>query len=102
MTDRKTNTNSVFVFIFGFLFGVLVSSFFFVAPSTSIFIVFIGATIVVVEKIRNKRIGKEVLFLSLVFIAFGLGALRYSIKDFHQPAVPESSGIVISEPEQKE
>ncbi|MDZ4205862.1 MAG: ComEC/Rec2 family competence protein, partial [Patescibacteria group bacterium] len=49
-----------------------------------------------------KRVIKEVLFLSLAFLSFGLGALRYSIKDFHEPLVPLSTGIVVSEPEQRE
>jgi len=45
---------------------------------------------------------KEVLFLALIFISFGLGSLRYAIKDFHEPVIPTSTGIVISEPEQRD
>ncbi|MDO8471116.1 MAG: ComEC/Rec2 family competence protein [bacterium] len=100
--DQKTSTNSIFVFIFGFVSGVLVSSFVSIIPLVSVLIIIVGLSLLVVEKIWNKRISKEVLFLSLVFLSFGLGALRYSIKDFHEPLVPTSQGVVISEPEQRE
>ena len=100
--DQKTNTNSIFIFIFGFLSGVFVSSFIFLAPLISTLIIFISGTILISEKILNKSIGKEVLFLSLIFLSFGLGAFRYSIKDFHEILIPDSTGIVINEPEQKE
>ncbi|OHA90880.1 MAG: hypothetical protein A2665_00085 [Candidatus Zambryskibacteria bacterium RIFCSPHIGHO2_01_FULL_46_30] len=102
MMDQKTSTNNIFVFIFGFISGILVSSFIFIAPLVSVLVIIIGSTLLIAEKIWNRVISQEVLFLSLVFLSFGLGALRYSIKDFHEPLVPVSSGIVISEPEQRE
>ncbi|MDO8569938.1 MAG: ComEC/Rec2 family competence protein [bacterium] len=100
--DQKTNTNSVFIFIFGLILGILVSSFVFITPLASIFIVIVGTALLIAEKIWNKEISREVLFLSLAFLSFGLGALRYSIKDFHEPLIPMSTGIVMSEPEQRE
>lgn len=100
--DRETNTNSVSVSIFSFILGVLVSSFVFVTPLVSVFIIIIGSVLLIAEKIWNKKISKEVLFLSLALLSFGLGALRYSIKDFHEPLVPVSTGVVVSEPEQRE
>jgi len=107
---QKTNTNNlpraqsrgVFVFIFGFVFGVLVSSFVHIDWIVSVFTLFVGLVVLVVEKIRNEEIGKEVLFLSLILISFGLGALRYSLKDSHRAITPSSVGVVINEPEQKE
>ncbi|MEX2013405.1 MAG: ComEC/Rec2 family competence protein [Parcubacteria group bacterium] len=102
------NTNSlpaqvgILIFIFGFILGVLVSSFVFVAPLVSVLVVIIGSALLVAERILNKTISKEVLFLSLVLLSFGLGTLRYSIKDFHEPLVPVSTGVVVSEPEQRE
>jgi len=110
MMDQKTSTNNlprvqsrgIFVFIFGFIFGVLISSFISVALSLGIFIVVIGLITLLGEKIWNKKIGKEVLFLSLTLVSLGLGVLRYSIKDFHEPLVPISQGVVVSEPEQRE
>ena len=108
--DRKRNTNSllraqsmgIIIFIFGFLSAVLVSSFVFIVPFVSVLILFVGSAVLGAERILNKVANKEVLYLSLVLISFSLGALRYSIKDFHEPLTPSSSGIVISEPEQKE
>src|SRR3989344_1430220 len=116
--DQKTSTNSlpraqsrgIFVFIFGFILGILVASFIFIAPVVSMLVIIVGSALLVAEKICLPReasakwgkVPKEVLFLSLVFLSFGLGALRYSIKDFHEPLVPTSSGIVVSEPEQRE
>src|SRR3989344_1514905 len=116
--DQKTSTNSlpraqsrgIFVFIFGFILGILVSSFIFIAPLVGVLVIIIGSALLVAEKICLPREAsakwgkgpKEVLFLSLVFLSFGLGALRYSIKDFHEPLVPLFTGIVVSEPEQRE
>lgn len=100
--DQKTNTNSIVVVIFGFISGILVSSFVFITPLVSVFMMIVGLVLLIAEKIRNKKVGKEVLFLSLVFLSFGLGVLRYSIKDFHEPLIPTSTGIVVSEPEQRE
>ncbi len=102
MTDQKTNTNNIFVLIFGFILGVLVSSFVSITWPISIFIIIVGLILLVAEKIFHKVINKEVLFLSLALLSFGLGALRYSIKDFHASLVPTSQGVVTSELEQKE
>ena len=100
--DRETNTSSIFVFIAGFVLGVLFSSFISIVPLVSLFIIIIGLTLLIAERIWNKRINKEVLFLSLLFLSFGLGALRYSVKDFHEPLIPDSQGVVVNEPEQRE
>ncbi|MDP3763963.1 MAG: ComEC/Rec2 family competence protein [bacterium] len=100
--DRETNTNSIFVFIFSFVFGVLISSFIFVPPLRGLLVVFLGVAILVADRISKEKFEKAVLFLSIALLAFGLGLLRYSIKDFHEPLVPASQGVVVSEPEQKE
>jgi competence protein ComEC len=100
--DPETNTFNVFVLIFGFISGVLVSSFVFIAPLVSVFLIFVGLAVLAAEKVWNQNVGREVLFIVLAFFSFGLGALRYSIKDFHEPLVPAFTGVVISEPEEKE
>src|SRR3989338_901013 len=94
--DRSQNigTNSILVFIWSFIFAIFVSSFFSIPPLISIFIILVGTAILVVDKCS--------LFLSIVLISFGLGILRYDIKDFHEEVTPVSSGVVITEPEQKE
>lgn len=100
--DLGTSINKVLVFIFGFLFGVLTASFIFTSPILSLLIFSIGLLILVAEKIQNKTVGKEVLLLALIVVSFSLGTLRYSIKDFYEPIEPTTTGVVISEPEQKE
>ncbi|MDO8589771.1 MAG: ComEC/Rec2 family competence protein [bacterium] len=100
--DQEVSTKSIFVFIFGSIFGILISSFVFIAPLVGVLFIIIGSALLNVEKLWNKIINKEVLFLSLAFLSFGLGVLRYSIKDFHEPLVPTFQGVVISEPEQGE
>src|SRR3990167_7341849 len=94
--DRETNTNNILVFIFGFIFGILVSSFVFVAPLVSVFIIFVGLAVLIAEKILNQTSIKEVLFLSLIFFSFGFGCMRYAIKDFHELQAPSSQGVVVS------
>lgn len=76
--------------------AVLVSSFIFISPLVALLIVIVGIAILLPE--RNK----EVVLLSVVLISFGLGALRYSVKDFHEPITPTSTGIVVSDPEDRE
>ena len=98
----RAQSRGIFVFIFGFIFGILISSFVFIAPLVSVLVMVVGLALLVAEKISNKIISKEVLFLSLALLSFGLGALRYSIKDFHEPLAPLSTGVVVSEPEQRE
>jgi len=78
-----TQTISIFVFIFSFLLAVLVSSFVFISPIFSLLIIFVGGIIFVIEKILKGKLEKEVLFIIVFLISFGLGTLRYSIKDFH-------------------
>src|SRR3989344_5978929 len=103
-TVQSTTWHSklIFLCIFGFVFGILVSSFVFLPPILSVLIIIVGCTIILAEKIYQREIGKEVLFLSLIFISFGLGSLRYAIKDFHEPLTPTSIGVVIGEPEQRD
>lgn len=100
--ERITATHSILVFIYGFFCGVLVSSFFFIQPLISLFLLFVGIAIIIAEKIYSGDIGREVLFISLAFITFASGSLIYAIKDFHEPATPLLSGVVISEPEWRE
>ena len=100
--DRVTRINSILVFIFGFVLGVLVSSFYFLSPLISLFIVLVGVGVIVAERIHKNSVVREVFLISLLIISFGLGILRYDIKDFHEVMTPDKSGVVISEPEQKE
>lgn len=100
--DRKTGTSSIFVFIFSFVFAVFVSSFVSVSPFLGVLLSLLGVIIIVSEKILKGVLHKEVLFLSLALLAFGLGTLRFAVKDYHEALAPTPQGFVISEPEQKE
>lgn len=97
-----SSASRIFVFIFSFVIGVLVSSFFFIPPLVSLLILLIGTAVLIAEKIYKNEIAGEVLLLSLALFAFSLGALRYSVKDFHEVAVPAETGVVVSEPEARE
>ncbi|MBI2087012.1 MAG: ComEC/Rec2 family competence protein [Candidatus Zambryskibacteria bacterium] len=87
---------AILIAIFSFASGIALSSFIFLPPLISVLILIVGAVILIPE--RNK----EVILLSVILISFSLGALRYSIKDFHEPLKPASTGIVVSEPEDKD
>ena len=95
-TARSTTwrSNLVFLSLFGFAFGILVSSFVFIQPLVALLVIVVGVAIFVVDK--------KVIFLVLFIISFGLGSLRYAVKDFHELKTPDASGIVVSEPEDKE
>ena len=88
MTDREVRTNSIFVFIFGFTLGVFISSFAFISPLLGLLVIIVGIAVLAGEKTWNGHLNKEVLFIGLIFLSFGLGTLRYSIKDFHERLVP--------------
>jgi competence protein ComEC len=92
----------VFAFIFSFVFGILVSSFVFLSPLLSLLAIVIAGAVLVAEKLVNKKPGREIILLSLILISFACGALRYSVKDFHEPLTPTLTGIVASEPEQRD
>lgn len=87
---------AILTVISSFLFGILISSFVFIQPLVSLLIFVVGLAIIVSDR------QKEVLFISLTLLSFALGALRYSIKDFHIDAAPELTGIVLSEAEHKD
>jgi competence protein ComEC len=92
----------IFVFIFSFVFGILVSSFVFISPLLSLLVMIVAGVVLLAEKILNKKVEKEIILLSLILISFACGALRYSVKDFHEPLTPTLTGIVASEPEQRD
>jgi len=66
------------------------------------FLILVGFSILIAERIHKKRIGIEALFISIALISFGIGAMRYAVKDFHEPVEPMLSGVVVSEPEDRE
>jgi competence protein ComEC len=101
----------VFVFIWSFVCGIVVSSIVHTSPLWSILIFVIAVGIFIGEKILNKIVPKVILLLVISLFSFGLGILRFDIKDFHQADTNIESqvgskvslaGIVVSEPEIRE
>ncbi len=88
--------------IFSFAFGILLSSFLPITPLVSLFTLIIGVGILTVEKIWNGEINQPAIFLSIFLIFFSFGSLRYAVKDFHELKTPSTTGVVVTEPEDKE
>ena len=106
--DTKLFSNLLIAFIASFVSAVCISSFVFIPPLVAVFVLLIGFTIFLVEKILHGFVSKEVLLIALVLFAFSLGALRYAVKDFHElnprfeSRVGETvslEGLVVTEPE---
>ena len=100
--DRKTRTDSLFAIIFGFVAGVFIASFLKTDFTLAVLAVLIGLSVFLVEKWRKRSVAREVVFISIFFLFLGLGILRYEIKDAHVPVEPMMTGIVVSEPEERE
>jgi competence protein ComEC len=92
----------ILMFLWSSVSGVLVSSFVSISPLFSIFLIALSGAIFVGEKIHNKSISKEVICMILVLFAFGIGAFRYAVKDFHEVLLPSKEGTVVSEPEHRD
>ncbi len=93
---------NIFVFIWSFIFGILVSSFVYIAPLFSLLMLVISVAIFISQRLYLGKVEGEIMILVLLILAFSLGALRYAIKDFHMEEMPVFTGIVVSEPEVRE
>jgi competence protein ComEC len=82
--------------LFSFALGIFVSSFVFISPLIAVFVLFLGLAIWAVDR------GREAILVAIVLTSFALGALRYDIKDFHEIKTPLPTGVVVSEPEDKD
>jgi competence protein ComEC len=106
-----TREVGIFVFIWGFVTGILIGSFFFINFYISLFLIFLGSTISIVEKINSKIISKQTILVSIALISLGLGLIRYEYKN--QRNINQSiesqigkkievEGLVIGEPDKKD
>lgn len=93
---------AILISIFSFSFGILLSSFVFVSPLIAVLVCVVGGAAWLAEKIIEGKARPEVLILSLTLISSGFGILRYDIKDFHKLSVPMETGVVVSEPAERE
>ncbi len=97
-----TMDRAILTCIASFCLGIFISSFVFVSPLVSLLFIIVGLGIYAVEKISKGSTETEVILLIGFLLMFSMGTLRYSIKDFHEPIYPESEGVVISEPEERD
>ncbi len=88
--------------ISSFVLGIFVSSFIFVSPVVSLFLIFVALAVILAEWAYYRVVNVEVLILSIFILCVGLGSLRYAIKDFHELKIPTLEGVVVSEPEEKD
>jgi competence protein ComEC len=101
---------AILIALWGFIFGILVSSLVSIKPILAVFIVLLSAISYGVIKVGKQIEGSEEglhmpreAMLIIIFVCmFGVGALRYAIKDYHELMVPTSTGIVASEPEHRD
>lgn len=101
---QSTNQSSSYLglFIFFFVVSIFVSSFVFIPPLVSLLLLIICFGIYLSERIINEKVSRKIIYLCLSILATTLGILRYDIKDFHVSQVPNTTGIVVSEPEERE
>lgn len=106
MTEARIPTRSpsrlIFIFIFSFVFATAISSVVFIQSLIAVLLLSVGMAIILADKVGNKRVSQEVIFIFIFLVAFSFGSLRYSIKDFHQSRTPLMTGVVIEEPEDKD
>ncbi len=93
---------NIFVFIWSFIFGILVASIVHIQPLFALLIFVVVLGIFAGEKILHNEISKAILIIILSLFAFGLGILRFDIKDFHLSETPVFTGVIVSEPEIRE
>ncbi len=97
----------IIVLLLGFSGGVMARSFFDFGWSFAVFFVFLG--LILAGIFIFLKFPKFVLFAGLIFFAFGLGILRYEIKETGSKALENQinqkisfQGTIIEEPEEKE
>ena len=88
--------------LWGFVFGIFVSSLFLLHPLICVLLSFVALAIYLLYKILKGSVSTEVLVLVVFIFTFAFGAFRFAIKDFHELSIPENRGVVVSEPEERD
>ncbi len=111
LTKINTREAGIFVFIGGFVVAILISSFVSISRYVTLLIFLLALAFLFGEKIYSKKISKEIFLLSIAFLSFGFGFLRYQYKDERNinQAVESKlgekvvlEGIITDEPERKD
>ncbi len=95
-------SRGVLIFIWSFLVAVVVSSFISVSYVFSLFFFILSLLILGGEKLYKGKLEFEIILVSIFLSGFALGIWRYEFKDNHESIEPTFTGIIVSEPEQKE
>ena len=105
-----TNQNIFYNLVFGFTFGIFLSSFIKIGFSFFLFTLLL-ASVVFTFGYYFAQSKKLIILLAIFLLAFGLGILRYEIKDLHpenkffQEQVNKKvkiEGVIVAEPKVKD
>jgi competence protein ComEC len=100
--------------LWGFIFGILVSSLVSITPILAVFLIVISGVAYIAAKLDVKYghshgagdnscdISHEAVLAIIFICAIGIGSLRYAVKDYHELQVPTNTGVVVSEPEHRD
>jgi len=114
VTIERMGQPMFLVAVSGFIGGVALHSFFDVGAAFSLFVVFLGISLFVYYRLKKRQHPgqdfKVTLLLSVSFICFGLGLIRYDISLIDRESAltrrigenVELSGIVVEEPQDRE
>ncbi|PIQ66784.1 MAG: hypothetical protein CO184_00350 [Candidatus Zambryskibacteria bacterium CG_4_9_14_3_um_filter_40_16] len=114
LTTRFTSLkdNKFFVIIFGFVLGVLLSSFLNFSINTTVFLIFVVVVLILYlfVAIKDENLKSQLILIPLIIFAVSLGILRFQIKDHHTPSSLNElvggkaliEGLIVKEPESEE
>ena len=97
-----TSINWISVVIAGFASSILFSSFVTTPPLVAVLLLVVAGAIYLAERVWHGGVEREIVIFVVFVACFGLGVLRYAVKEFHLDIEPESVGLVVEEPEHKE
>ncbi len=101
----------VFVFIWSFILAILISSYVTITPIYSLVLICFGLIGSIVYIFIRNKVSILFLIISLIIFGFGLGVMRYAVKDFHESDNYLVSnidkritikGLTVNEPEHRE
>jgi competence protein ComEC len=94
--------SAIFVGLWGFVLGILISSFVRVSTFVAVLIIVIALGIWLSDRIYSGKVSKELFLIIILLTSLSFGSLRYALKDFHKLQTPTNVGVVVSEPERRD
>jgi len=99
----------IFFLIIGFIGGIVISSFWNLDFGIAFFFIFLALVLTFLSLTANVRDNKTMLISAVLFLGFGLGILRYEIKDYRNYNLENLAGkeiafkgIITDEPDERE